>query len=75
MATKCDSLKAGAAKHALLKELVEADKKAGVVNLKNSCGRNLHRLNSVLAFMRLMLTKLMEDVKTTPKASFHVWDC
>jgi hypothetical protein len=68
MQTKCDSLKVGAAKHATLRGLVDADKKAGIVTQKNSCGRNLHRLNSVLAFMRLLLAKLMESDKTTPKA-------
>jgi hypothetical protein len=72
MYSKCESLKQAAANHATLKQLVEADKAAGVVTKKNSCGRNLHRLNAVLCFMRLLLSKLLEDVNISIKdaASF-----
>ncbi|GAX75706.1 hypothetical protein CEUSTIGMA_g3149.t1 [Chlamydomonas eustigma] len=72
MYSKCESLKQAAATHATLKQMVEADKAAGVVTKKNSCGRNLHRLNAVLTFMRLLLFKLLEDANISIKdaASF-----
>ena len=45
---------------------------AGVIALKNSCGRNLHRLNAVLAFMRLLLDKLLQNASTSVKVSVTV---
>lgn len=40
-----------------------------MITLKNSCGRNLHRLNAVLAFMRLLLDKLLQNASTSVKVS------
>ena len=67
LATKCESLKKRAETHGTLRELVQADKDSGTVTTKNSPARNLHRLNSVLTFMRILLDKLCKDQTTTPK--------
>lgn len=60
MHSKAETLRTAASVHPTLGGLVEADKKAGLVATKNSCARNLHRLTSVLKFMRLLLIKLVE---------------
>lgn len=65
--TKCESLKKRAETHGTLRELVQADKDTGTVAVKNSPARNLHRLNSVLTFMRILLEKLHQDTTTSPK--------
>ncbi len=46
-----------------------ADKQAGIVTQKNSCGRNLHRLNVVLTFLRLLLNKLLDDANMSVKVA------
>ena len=65
--SKCESLKKRAETHGTLRDLVKADKDSGTVTVKNSPARNLHRLNSVLIFMRILLDKLCQDTTTTPK--------
>jgi hypothetical protein len=65
--TKCESLKKRAETHGTLRDLVQADKDSGTVAVKNSPARNLHRLNSVLAFMRILLEKVSQDTITSPK--------
>ena len=44
-----------------------ADTQAGTLTQKNSCARNLHRLNAVLTFMRLLLARLITDSQVSIK--------
>lgn len=53
------SLVQASAKHPNLTELVDADRRAGTVTVKDSGARNLHRLAAVIRFAALLLEKLV----------------
>jgi hypothetical protein len=61
MHSKCETLKAKAKACPMLADIVAADRKAGTLAVKNSAARNLHRLTTVIMFMRKLLEKLLLD--------------
>uniref|UniRef100_A0A7S0VAD0 Glycolipid transfer protein domain-containing protein n=1 Tax=Polytomella parva TaxID=51329 RepID=A0A7S0VAD0_9CHLO len=58
---KISSLKEATSQYKLLHEIVDEEKKSGDIVVKNSYGRNLHRLILVVAFIRKTFMYLLEN--------------
>lgn len=67
MVVKNGTLKDASGRLPLLADMVQADRAANTVTTKDSCSRNLHRLTSVVTFMRVLLENFLRSPDVTMK--------
>mmetsp|Transcript_19975 Transcript_19975/g.35938 ORF Transcript_19975/g.35938 Transcript_19975/m.35938 type:complete len:211 (+) Transcript_19975:130-762(+) len=71
MSHKNNSLKKASGQFKTLIEIVEEDKRTGNIVVKNSSGRNLHRLILVVSFIRKTFIYLLESPDTLLKSAVY----
>ncbi|PNW84401.1 hypothetical protein CHLRE_03g144204v5 [Chlamydomonas reinhardtii] len=72
MGGKVESIRKVSAQLKTLREVVDADVRAGRATTKGSCARNLHRLMLVITFVRLLLQQLLDSPSTQLKDALWV---
>ncbi|KAG2439939.1 hypothetical protein HXX76_004058 [Chlamydomonas incerta] len=72
MGGKVESIRKVSAQLKTLREVVDADVRAGRATTKGSCARNLHRLMLVITFVRLLLQQLLDNPNTQLKDALWV---